>query len=146
MSRQFKSNTRKATSINTCNVTIRKSRKSIAINSTFRNCKHKGRPRKSKKTTANATYCYQTCKARHRFIGQMTRCCMCMIWFHNKCIDEISDEEKSTAVWLCKVCRENPKLIQTLLDRVGNIESLVEEHTSLLLEVRDAELAHKRAS
>ncbi len=54
---------KQATSINTCNVTIRKSRNSIAINPTFRHCKHKGRPYKSKKTTANATYCYQTCKA-----------------------------------------------------------------------------------
>ncbi len=67
---------KQAASINTCNVTIRKSWKSIAINPTFHYCKHRGRPRKSKKTTANATYGYQTCKARHRFVCQMTRCCM----------------------------------------------------------------------
>ncbi len=102
---------KQATSINTCNVTIRNSRKYVAINSTFYHCKHKSRQHKSKKTTAISTYFYQTCKTRHRFVVQMTICCMCMIWFHNNCIDEIWDEVKSVAVWLCKVCRENPKLI-----------------------------------
>jgi lysophospholipase L1-like esterase len=48
----------------------------------------------------------------------MIRCCSCMRWFHNECMDV---EENETSIWNCDKCRMAPYLIAQLLEQVNKL-------------------------
>ena len=53
--------------------------------------------------------CCNTCTvtSKHRNSHPMTRCSLCMVWFHNQCVR--LDKDEPVSVWLCLSCRQIPK-------------------------------------
>ena len=71
---------------------------------------------KSKKASKKGPYCLQSCKFDGLESKQpMIRCCMCMQYYHDKCIDDTEDEINASSIWHCAICRELPSLIKNEL-------------------------------
>ena len=68
-------------------------------------------------------YCINEClfnRTGESKTNKMLRCCVCMEWFHFKCVNE---DHKTTRIWSCYVCRKIPQLLQQLCDQMCTIRS-----------------------
>ena len=52
----------------------------------------------------------------------MLRCCLCMNWYHFKCVHE---DQKSTGIWSCYQCRQLPILVKNLSEQVSTVHGLL---------------------
>ena len=71
-------------------------------------------------------WCVPSCKydgkeKRGKQTLDMTRCCFCMYWFHNECMN-IKDGEKNV-VWQCQSCRLVPANISKLLCEMTHLRN-----------------------
>ena len=62
--------------------------------------------------------CCNTCtvKSKPRMSHPMTRCSLCMVWFHNQYVR--LDQDEPVSVWLCLSCRQVPQGHQDNMSRV----------------------------
>ncbi len=112
----------------------RRKGKPLAINSSKL---IKGTKTKSVRKTLKPIYYVPKCKFKGKYIGHMTRCCLCMRWHHDKCIDDISEENKLSAVRLCEYCRKTPEITKDLSQHLASVTSLVIEQNTTLLEIKE---------
>ena len=64
-------------------------------------------------------YCLPTCKYKGNEAKQpMVRCCLCMNYFHDHCINDTSEEINASKIWTCNVCRKMPSLIMDELKAI----------------------------
>ena len=76
--------------------------------------------------------CCDTCtiKPKPRKSYPMTRCSLCMSWYHDQCVGLEKDEP--IGVWLCVSCRQVPDSIQdSLIDIKTEVEDLKESTKSI---------------
>ena len=77
-------------------------------------------------------HCVPDCKHGRRSTGDMMRCCLCAIWYHEDCLGL---KEEDRGVWPCPSCRrlnnrveEMAKNITALMEMVSQMNQLL--HTS----------------
>ena len=58
-------------------------------------------------------YCYKTCSLAGKDMPNMTCCCLCNNWFHNKCINKDGDEPIDN-IWNCVDCRVMPLQVNSI--------------------------------
>ena len=59
--------------------------------------------------------CIPQCKYNGRFNEKpMIRCCLCMTWLHEQCLNFPPDE--FTGIWICCECRELPRVVNQILN------------------------------
>ena len=79
-----------------------------------------------KQTKANMSQkCCNTCtvKSKSRKSHPMTRCSLCMTWFHDQCVG--LEEDEPVGVWLCLSCRQIPQGLQeNIIDIKSDVEQL----------------------
>ena len=76
-------------------------------------------------TNANVSQkCCNTCsvKSKPRKSHPMTRCSLCMVWFHDQCVG--LDKDEPVGVWLCLSCRQIPQGPQ---DNISDIKTDVDQ-------------------
>lgn len=86
-------------------------------------------------------FCVPSCKgegkAKKGKQWEMVRCCMCMKWFHQSCVNET----ENSGIWNCPDCRLLPSIVRTLLDTVKTLKqdmaTLSQECAELRSENRD---------
>lgn len=81
---------------------------------------------KNKKDNPSSKCC-ETCnlKPKPRKPYPMTRCSLCMVWYHDQCVG--LDKDEPVGVWLCVMCRQVPQGLQdNLIDIKTDIEQLKE--------------------
>ena len=75
-------------------------------------------------------HCIQGCKHRKgRGGGDMVRCCLCMAWYHIKCL-EISNDE-TLGFWSCFVCRHLGDDLRTTNEKLDSLSSEMERAVTL---------------
>ena len=92
--------------------------------------------------------CIEACK-HNREAGrgrdaEMTRCCICMRWYHLSCFDgseTTAPKKQSAAIWNCPSCRILPSLIS---DLIGEVRSMKSEMQTLVDECRELKQENKR--
>ena len=86
----------------------------------------------------SANLCTESCllgrKTGKRKDAEMLRCCLCMNWFHMKCIQKEDPDASTTGIWNCFTCRMMPSLIS---DLVQTVNSLKQEVSSLSLKYNE---------
>ena len=97
----------------------------------------KKRVKATDKNTAKKM-CMEKCLQGGKSAGDMTKCNLCMEWFHDACLS-ISDEER-TGLWMCTRCRNMPHVIDRILIFV---ESLAETVTGVEPAIRRLTLEFK---
>ena len=84
------------------------------------------RPReKQKKGTTQKMlniHCSSDCKRGRASTGDMTRCNMCMVWYHDQCMD-LNDDD--SGMWMCMECRRLPDTVSRLLTQVESLTQVV---------------------
>ena len=77
---------------------------------------------KSSQSDTNQSMCIQTCKIKQNSKKQydMTRCTLCMLWCHDKCVGLLKEE--LIGVWFCPSCRHSQ---QVLLNDVSGLKTEV---------------------
>ena len=61
----------------------------------------------------------------------MTRCSLCMVWYHDQCVG--LDKDEPVGVWLCVMCRQVPQGLQdNLIDIKTDAEQLKEASNSII--------------
>ena len=64
-------------------------------------------------------YCIIGCQyKRKQGKAVMGRCCLCMVWYHPKCLGEEEDDAES--FWTCPTCRRLPEQMEILQDTVSD--------------------------
>ena len=84
-----------------------------------------------------AMHCLQdgTCKFdRKEGASSMIRCSSCMVWFHNKCMEE---PEQLEGFWSCYSCRKMSTRISKLETTVEKLTTMVDEVLKVLSEKHD---------
>ena len=78
----------------------------------------------SKENTKNLTVCTESCNIKPNSKKQyaMTRCALCMVWFHDTCVGIGKDEP--IGLWMCPKCRVIPKIVK---DEVISLKNDVEQ-------------------
>jgi lysophospholipase L1-like esterase len=66
----------------------------------------------------------------------LIRCCICMDWFHETCIDGPS-QSGASGIWTCPSCRILPALVKTLVTEITSLKTSVEALTSECKELRE---------
>ena len=89
--------------------------------------------------------CIDACK-HNRKTGKgkdadLTRCCMCMHWYHLTCVDGNDSSKQYTGVWNCPSCRILPSLIR---DLIGEVSSMKSEMQTLVDECKELKQENKR--
>ena len=75
-------------------------------------------------------HCIPGCKHRKgRGGGDMVRCCLCMAWYHIKCL-EISNDE-TLGFWSCFVCRHLGDDLRTTNEKLDSLSSEMERAVTL---------------
>jgi len=62
--------------------------------------------------------CVKSCKHDHKHSTDMLRCCMCMIWYHDDCVNE---KDKNPGVWMCPDCRTLPSLVKEMSSKMTTV-------------------------
>ena len=63
---------------------------------------------------------------------KMLRCCLCMHWYHFKCVQE---DPKTTGVWTCFTCRQMPELVNNLYKEMKSIHSESKESNTYISDI-----------
>ena len=87
---------------------------------------------KNKKDNPSSKCC-ETCtlKPKPRKTYPMTRCSLCMVWYHDQCVG--LDKDVPVGVWLCVMCRQVPQGLQdNLIDIKTDVEQLKEASNSII--------------
>ena len=87
--------------------------------------------------TAKQQICSETCKVNpnSRKYYDMTRCTLCVIWFHDICVGLGKDEP--IGIWLCPCCRNVAQSVQNEVVNLKNdVKNLQESTKSILLAVQ----------
>ena len=87
--------------------------------------------------TAKQQVCSETCKVNpnSRKYYDMTRCTLCVIWFHDICVGLGKDEP--IGIWLCPTCRNVPQSVQNeVISLKNDVKNLQESTKSILLAVQ----------
>ena len=84
-------------------------------------------------TTKEETVCCESCqiKANSRKQYDMTRCVLCMVWFHDTCVGIGKDEP--IGLWLCPICRDIPQIIKSDVITLKNDVKQLKECTDSIL-------------
>ena len=80
-----------------------------------------------------STKCCDGCTVKHkpRKSYSMTRCSLCVTWYHDQCVGLSKDEP--VGVWLCVSCRQVPQGLQdSLVDIKTDVELLKETSESVI--------------
>ena len=80
-------------------------------------------PKEAAQPNTTSIICFTKCNRDRKSAGEMTRCNMCMIWFHDKCA-HITDDDR-TGLWMCPSCRKLPVNVDRLLSHVENLTTMV---------------------
>jgi hypothetical protein len=118
-------NTPRAPTISNSGTKAKKKKATICKKTNAKQNKYKSaKPRvtnvgQSKNTTDATTYCLLTCKHERRYVGSMTRCDLCMTWYHDDCV-HISDNDRS-GLWMCHSCRQMPSTLDRILSHVEKL-------------------------
>ena len=84
-----------------------------------------------------AKHCLQdgTCKFdRKEGARSMIRCSSCMVWFHNKCMEE---PEQLEGFWACYSCRKMSTRISKQETTVEKLTTMIDEVLKVLSEKHD---------
>lgn len=84
------------------------------------------------KISVQKLYCYPFCKKRKSGKGDMTRCCICMLWFHDTCINVAIPDDLSAGIWLCIECRDFPEYTRDISKDIIMLSSKVEKNVSTI--------------
>ncbi len=68
--------------------------------------------------------CIEGCTLKGRAKNKMIRCCLCVIWFHEECVNISNDTE--SGIWTCPECRLINGRVKDLADSLSNLTSLTE--------------------
>ena len=83
----------------------------------------KSRGKNTKKSGVTVPPCpKKDCNVSGRQSGFMTRCMICMDWYHNACIGE---DCQYTGVWTCESCRNIPAYLKQLESQIHTLTSLL---------------------
>ena len=94
---------------------------------------------KKSTSTMQKEYCIPRCKfGRKEGTGKkdgdaMIRCCLCMQWYHEGCIDG-----SSGGIWNCNSCRNMPALVASLVDFVQAMQAEISALKTECHALRDA--------
>ena len=92
---------------------------------------------KPKKPENQPSICPEVCKGKPNSKKQhaMTRCTLCAVWFHDKCVGLGKDEP--IGIWLCPSCRHTPRSIQNdVINLKNDVKTLKESTESILSAVQ----------
>ena len=64
----------------------------------------------------------------------MTRCCTCMTWFHDRCIENDGSPE---AIWVCDTCRLVPSTLVDVQNKLKGFMDAFTAQTTCLLSIKD---------
>ena len=78
----------------------------------------------------NTKYCNYDCKFGRKDSGQMTKCCICMCWFHDAC-NNITSKNRSV-IWNCDHCRNMPAIITQLREDVSHIRRQMDMQNDIM--------------
>ena len=79
--------------------------------------------------TKDQVHCYESCKLEGKANSSMTRCCTCMVWFHEECAQ--IDNKYSSHAWNCKHCSKSPKVVQEILNEVSKMKDELSSHINI---------------
>ena len=113
----------------------------------------------NRKNETQTIDCTLSCKYRHRSTGTMTRCCICMLWFHDDCVT-VESSDLTSVIWNCPTCRRlpvivteiqcqlqalsqtNDDLVKHLSRKVAEADELNRENAALRDRLKQLESAH----
>ena len=83
---------------------------------------------------AKQQICSETCKVNPNSTKyyDMTRCTLCVIWFHDICVRLGKDEP--IGIWLCPTCRNIPQSVQNEVINLKNDVKILQESTKSILQ------------
>ena len=96
-------------------------------------------------------YCVPGClHNRKQGDAAMSRCCLCMVWYHLPCLPH-EDEEMGESFWTCPKCRFLPSQVKTLTDSMNSklnniymkINDMYHLNTKLLSAVEKGNMENK---
>lgn len=91
--------------------------------------------RKEKKKAAKLPkVCLASCRRKS---GDMTRCCLCMCWYHNACIDNEFEASETAAVWICTTCRMLPCIMADMQNRMKQMEEAMNSQVECMEKMKD---------
>ena len=84
--------------------------------------------------------CVEDCKYDGTSKYTLIRCCSCMRWFHDKCLNVAKEDIKG--IWACTICRQIPSKIDEILNFTKTLATDFTKLSKTLLD-RDTELIMK---
>lgn len=91
----------------------------------------------SESNSDNQQLCIELCKIKpnSKKHYDMTRCSLCVVWFHDKCVGLGKNEP--VGLWLCPTCRQIPRSIKNdVINLKNDVISLKETTKSILTAVQ----------
>ena len=74
-------------------------------------------------------HCYNNCKLgrKHESVGAMIGCDGCGLWFHNKCVDEKTNDrpKKKVSLWFCVDCKSCFKEYKCMKKELNDLKTMV---------------------
>ena len=83
------------------------------------------------RSSQRSMLCCHSCLYSNKEAGHMMRCCWCMTWYHEDCVNDVDK-----GVWCCSSCRESPRLVKSLSQDVSHMKGIIETILNILQEMK----------
>ena len=84
--------------------------------------KRKLKSEQKKNNSIKGPICTDTCNINN---GDMTRCNMCMVWFHDTCVE--LEDNVNLGWWVCEQCKQMPFLVKQMSAMFMDLQNVTKE-------------------